>query len=125
MMSAMRLEGKPVAQKFSLLAGCASFALKISYDESYAYFSPGMLLEVENIGSLHRRPDIEWMDSCAAPIHFINRIWPDRRKIQTLLVSTGGTSSRLMISWLPFLRTLNRALRALARGQSTQKENQQ
>jgi hypothetical protein len=125
MMSAMRLEGKPVAQKFSLLAGCASFALKISYDESYAYFSPGMLLEVENIGSLHRRPDIEWMDSCAAPIHFINRIWPDRRKIQTLLVSTGGTSARLMISLLPFLRTLNRALRAFPRGQSTQKENQQ
>jgi len=124
MMSAMRLDGKPVAQKFSLLAGCASFAFKISYDESYAYFSPGMLLEVENIGSLHRRSDIEWMDSCATPIHFINRIWPDRRKIQTLLVSTGATSSRLMISFLPFLRTLNRALRTFSRGQSTQKENQ-
>src|SRR5437588_11552386 len=80
LMSAMRIDGRPIAQKFSFVTGSASFAFKIAYDELYAHFSPGMLLEVENIRRLHDRPDIEWMDSCAAPVHFINRIWHDRRK---------------------------------------------
>jgi hypothetical protein len=125
LMSAMRLDGKPIALKFSFVAEPASFAFKIAYDEHYATFSPGMLLEVENVRRLHARPDIKWMDSCAAPIHFINRIWHDRRKIQTVLVSTGGKHGALVISLMPFLRRLNRALRGLSGRQYTQKESQQ
>lgn len=125
LMSAMRLDGKPIAQKFSFVSGRASFAFKIAFDEYYALFSPGMLLEVENIRRLHARPDIKWMDSCAAPIHFINRIWHDRRTIQTVLVSTGRRSGAFVILLIPFLRWLNRALRAFSRRQYTQKESQQ
>src|SRR3712207_8273461 len=32
-----------------------------------------------------------WSDSCAAPDNeMINRLWPDRRSLATLLVPTGG-----------------------------------
>ena len=125
LMSAMRLDGRPIAQKFSLIAGRGAFAFKIAYDENHAHFSPGMLLEVENIRRLHARPEIEWMDSCAAPIHFINRLWHDRRTIQTVLVSTGARPASIVVSLIPFLRRINRAFRAYSRRQSTQKENQQ
>lgn len=125
MMSAMRLDGQPIAQKFSLIAGRGAFAFKIAYDENYAHFSPGTLLEVENIRRLHARPDIEWMDSCAAPVHFINRLWHDRRTIQTVLVSTGGRPGALVVSLMPFMRWLNRALRGFLRKPSTHKEDVQ
>ena len=125
MMSAMRLDGQPIAQKFSLVAGRGAFALKIAYDENHAHFSPGMSLEVENIFRLHARPDIQWMDSCATPVHFINRLWHDRRTIETVLVSTGGRPGALVVSLMPFMKRVNRALRAFLRRPPTQKENQQ
>jgi CelD/BcsL family acetyltransferase involved in cellulose biosynthesis len=123
MMSAMRLDGRPLAQKFNLIAGQGSFAFKIAYDEKCAHFSPGTLLEVENIRGLHARPDIEWMDSCAAPVHFINRLWPDRRTIQTVLVATGGKPGALVVSLLPFMRRLNRSLRGFLRRSPAQEED--
>jgi hypothetical protein len=125
MMSAMRLDGRPLAQKFSLVAGPGAFAFKIAYDENHAHFSPGTILEVENIRRLHTRPNIEWMDSCAAPVHFINRLWHDRRTIQTVLVSTGGRAGALVVSLLPFMRRLNRSLRGFLRRPRRQEENQQ
>jgi Acetyltransferase (GNAT) domain len=125
MMSAIRLDGQPLALRLSITAGRGAFAFKIAYDENQARFSPGILLEIENIRSLHARPDIEWMDSCAAPVHFINRLWLDRRTIQTVLVSAGGTSAGLIVWLMPHIRRLNRTVRGLLRGVPAQKENQQ
>ena len=125
MMTAMRLDGQPIAQKFSLIDSRGAFAFKIAYDENYARFSPGTLLEVENICRLHARPDIEWMDSCAAPVHFINRLWDDRRTIKSVLVSTGGRAGALVVWLIPFMRGLNRALRGFLRKPSTHKEDLQ
>lgn len=125
MMSAMRLDGQPIALKFSLVAGRGAFAFKIAYDENHAHFSPGMSLEVDNILRLHARPDIQWMDSCAAPVHFINRLWHDRQTIETVLVSTGGRPGALVVSLMPLIRSLNRLLRGLPRRLSTHKEDEQ
>ena len=125
MMSAIRLNGRPLAQKFSLIAGQGAFAFKIAYDENHARFSPGMLLELENIRRLHARPDIEWMYSCAAPVHFINRLWHDRRTIQTVLVSTGGRPGELVVSLMPLMRRLNRGFRGFLRRPSKHKEDEQ
>jgi CelD/BcsL family acetyltransferase involved in cellulose biosynthesis len=123
MMSAIRLDGQPLALRFSLIAGRGAFALKIAYDENHARFSPGTLLEIENIRLLHSRPDIEWMDSCAAPVHFINRLWLDRRAIQSVLVSTGRTGD-LVISLMPSIRWLNRTLRDLRKSPDMSKEKE-
>lgn len=113
MMSAIRLDGQPLALRLGLTAGRGAFGFKIAYDENHARFSPGILLEIENIRLLHSRPDIEWMDSCATPVHFINRLWLDRRAIQSVLVSTGRRSGDSVISLMPSIRWLNRTLRGL------------
>ncbi len=111
MMLATRLDGRTIAQKCNFLAGRGSFAFKIAFDEDYAHFSPGVLLEIENIHRLHARPQIEWMDSCAIPDHFmINRLWPARRGIQSVVVSTGRRFGDLAVSGLPMLRWANRKL---------------
>src|SRR5262249_50394990 len=115
MMLAMRLNGKPIAAKCNFLAKRGAFAFKIAYDEQYSYHSPGVLLEIENIRQVHRRPDIDWMDSCANPDHpMINRLWLDRRVIQTLVVPTGIGMGSLLVSLMPATRLINRSVRSFS-----------
>jgi len=116
MMLALKHNGEVIAQKCNFLAGDGAFAFKIAYDEEYARYSPGLLLELENIRRLHEAPAIQWMDSCAAPHHpMINRLWHDRRTIQTVLVPTGKRLGELVVSLLPLLRWFNRKLRGVTK----------
>ncbi|HEX5735311.1 MAG TPA: GNAT family N-acetyltransferase [Blastocatellia bacterium] len=111
MMLAIKLDDSFVALKCNLIAGRGSFAFKIAYDEAYARFCPGVLLELENIRLLHGREKIEWMDSCAEPNHFMmNRLWTERRDIVDLVVSAGTKAGNLAISSFPLLRWISRRL---------------
>jgi hypothetical protein len=105
MMLALRFNGRPIAYKLNFLSGVGSFAFKIAFDEEFARYSPGVLLELENIRLLHERPQIRWMDSCADPDRFmINHLWTDRRAIQTMVVSTGKLQGDLALATLPLLK---------------------
>ncbi len=124
-MLSLDLNGKPIAQKFDITAGRADFALKIAYDESYSRFSPGVLLELERIQRLHEEAQLDWVDSCAVPDHFmINRLYTSRRVIQTVLIATGRNPGGLIISVLPLLRWLNRLLRRPAKASAPQTHEQ-
>ena len=113
-MLAVRLDGKPIAMKCNFIAEPGSFAFKIAFDENFAAYSPGVLLEIENIGHFHSQQSVEWMDSCAIPDHpMIDRLWLDRRMITSLLIPTGRKAGELVISTLPLMRSLNRRLRQL------------
>ncbi len=119
MMLALRLDGKAIAMKCNFIAKPGSFAYRIAFDENYAFYSPGVLLELENIRMLHNEPSMEWMDSCATPEHpMIDRLWVDRRAIQSVLVPTGKKAGGFVVSMLPMIRSLNRKLRGLG-GEST------
>jgi len=113
MMLALRLDGRPIAMKCNILAAPGSFAFKIAFDEDFSYYSPGVLLELENIRILHSDPRIEWMDSCATPEHpMIDRLWHDRRTIRSVLIPTASRAGNLVIRALPFMRSINRKVRA-------------
>lgn len=74
----LRLDGKPLAMLVNFLSGTGSFSFKTTFDEGYARFSPGVLLQLENLKILERR-DIDWMDSCAAEDHsMIDSLWSGR-----------------------------------------------
>jgi hypothetical protein len=112
MMLGLRLAGKWIALKCNFLSGEGSFAFKIAYDEDYARFSPGTLLELENIRRFHARPGLRWMDSCAEPDHFmVNRLWVDRRGLADLVTTTGRATGDLIVSSLPLLHWMSRTLR--------------
>lgn len=114
MMLALRLDGRPIAMKWNIISAPGSFAFKIAFDENYSAYSPGVLLELENIRLLHDQRRVDWMDSCAAPDHpMIDRLWLDRRVIQSVLAPTGKRTGEFVISALPLMRALNRKVRGV------------
>lgn len=117
-MLALRLDGKPVAMKCNFIATPGSFAFKIAFDETYAEYSPGFLLEIENVRWFHAQRRLDWMDSCAVPDHsMIDRLWFDRMEIQSVLVPT-GIAGKSVVAAMPLMRTLNRKFRRFAGGVS-------
>jgi hypothetical protein len=110
---ALELDGKTIAMKCNITSGSTGFAWKITYDEDYHKFSPGCVLEKENIELLHHDREILWMDSCATPNHpMIDSLWPDRRLVQSISIGTNHRASRLAMSALPLLRWTHQAIRS-------------
>ena len=112
MMLGLFLDDKPLALKCNFLMGEGAVAFKIAFDEEYARYSPGLLLEVDNVLQTHGRKGLKWMDSCAVSrVEFYERLWTDRRVMQTTLVSTGRRLGDFGVSILPLFRWVQRLLR--------------
>ena len=93
------------------LAPPGAFAFKIAYDEEFARFSPGVLLQRENLALLDQ-PGIAWCDSCASADHpMIDHIWRERRAIGSLSIAIGGPLRRALFRPLAKLEQ-TRAARA-------------
>ncbi len=83
-------DGKPIAMLANLLTSPGAFSYKTAYDESFARYSPGVLLQLENLALLDD-PRIAWCDSCASQGHpMIDRIWREKRKIVRVSIAIGG-----------------------------------
>ena len=110
------LDGKPIALKCNFLSGEGSFAYKIAFDETHTACSPGVLLELFNVEHLHAMKGVRWMDSCAIPDHpMIDRLWSERRVVQTQYVATGRRPGDAIVSAMPLGRWLRRCLRRSGR----------
>ncbi|MCW5807119.1 MAG: GNAT family N-acetyltransferase [Deltaproteobacteria bacterium] len=113
---ALRLDGRPIAMKCNVRCGDGGVAYKIAYDEAFARFSPGVLLEVEHVRRQHEPGGVAWMDSGAAADHpMINHLWRDRATIETIVVSTGRPGGSLAVAAMPLVRWTARAARDVLR----------
>jgi len=96
----LTLDGRPIAMLATFLAPPGAFAYKTAFDETFARFSPGVLLQRENLALLDD-PALEWCDSCAAADHpMIDHIWRERRAIGRFSVGIGGRARRAAFSLL-------------------------
>ena len=112
MMMALHVNGRPIAHKLNFLSGPGSFAFKIAFDEEYARYSPGVLLEWENIRRLHAQSKVKWMDSCSDPSHpMFDRLLADRRTILDVVVGAGTPLGDWVVAATPLFRLLKRNLR--------------
>lgn len=114
---AMHLDGRPIAWQCTFRAGDGAFAFKTAYDEAYARFSPGILLQLELIRRLHQPGAPEWLDSCADADSYLNDLWIDRRTIQTVRIGI-GTAGEFVGAALPLLRWIKRCARSFVRRDS-------
>lgn len=91
---ALTLDGRPIAMLASFLTPPGAYSFKTAFDENYARFSPGVLLQRENLRILERA-DIAWTDSCAAADHpMIDHLWRERRTMARLSIAIGGPLRR-------------------------------
>lgn len=89
------VDGRAIAMLVNFRHGRGAFSYKIAFDERYARYSPGLLVEIDN---LHAVLDddvpsgaLEWMDSCAAADHpMIDGLWSERRRIGQFRVALKG-----------------------------------
>ena len=96
-MLSLECAGRTIAMQCNLIDGGTLFGFKVAYDAEFARYSPGSLLEVDAIGLFHESDHLAVADSCAAgDSEMINRIWPDRRRLQTLIVPTASWRARLI-----------------------------
>ncbi|MGB5078826.1 MAG: GNAT family N-acetyltransferase [Sphingorhabdus sp.] len=90
----LRLDGKPLAMLVNFISGPGCFSFKTAFDEDFARFSPGVLLQIENLALLDRG-EVSWCDSCAAEGHpMIDSLWTGRRAIGRYSVAVGGHGRR-------------------------------
>lgn len=83
--------GRTASYKCNLLTPAGVFCFRIAFDESVGRFRPGLQLELRMIDWFAERMDQSWLDSCAAPGHpMFDRLWPDRRRLASHLVASGG-----------------------------------
>ena len=110
----LTLDGRPIAMLASFLSTPGAFSYKTAFDEDFARFSPGVLLQLENLAMLDRKT-IDWTDSCAASDHpMIDSLWEERRPIGRLSVAIGGAGRRALFGKLADLE-LARMHRSQAR----------
>jgi CelD/BcsL family acetyltransferase involved in cellulose biosynthesis len=92
----MTLDGKPIAMLANFVCPPGMFSFKTTYDESMSKYSPGVLLQCENLMTLNRQ-EIAWSDSCAAADHpMIDHIWRERREVGHVSIAIGGQIRRML-----------------------------
>jgi len=105
------LDKHPIAMLCNLQRGGYAVAFKTAYDENYGQYSPGVIAELKSIERYYA-DGIEKLDSCATPDHtMINRIWSDRTRMQSIVMSLGGSLSKLAVASLPFLQAFSKLIR--------------
>lgn len=102
---ALRLDGQPIAMLANFITAPGAYSYKTAFDEAFSRFSPGVLLQRENLALLDRE-DIAWADSCAAQDHpMIDHFWRQRRVIQRRSIGIGGGLRRAAFATLIRLET--------------------
>ncbi|RDV07809.1 GNAT family N-acetyltransferase [Sphingorhabdus pulchriflava] len=116
----LRLNGCAIAMLVNFLTPPGAFSFKTAFDEEYARFSPGVLLQIHNLALLERE-GIEWCDSCAAQDHpMIDSIWSGRRAIGRYSVAIGGPMRRAAFAAFLFAEKAKGRLRQINAGKSKQ-----
>lgn len=107
--------GRVVASTSNLVAGRQGFAFKLGWDPQLARCSPGLLVDfalAQHAGAL--LAGVEFVDSCADPGSYLERIWPGRISVADGYLAW-GTGERALLAGLAAARHLRDAARLRAR----------
>ncbi|MEA2749143.1 MAG: hypothetical protein QOI41_3286 [Myxococcales bacterium] len=96
----LRVGDRAVASTSNFVSGGVGFAFKVGWDAELRKLGPGLMNEAELVSAAPQVcADLAWFDSGAQPDSFIDRLWPERRELGTLIVPltrAGAVSLRLL-----------------------------
>jgi CelD/BcsL family acetyltransferase involved in cellulose biosynthesis len=114
------LDGRPIAMLVNFRMGEGGFSFKIAFDEAMSRFSPGVLIELDNLARILDGSETAWMDSCAAPGHpMIDSLWAERRSIVQYRIELKGYGRSLPWTAMRVIDGLAAQFRACFREQQT------
>jgi CelD/BcsL family acetyltransferase involved in cellulose biosynthesis len=97
------VDGKPIAMLVNFRHLQGSFSFKIAIDEEFGRYSPGVLIEIDNLYAVQASDSVQWMDSCAKPDHpMIDSLWVERRTIAQYRVALKGKGLRRPLRAISF-----------------------
>ncbi len=86
----------PIAMLINFRTPPGSWSFKIAHDERLSRFSPGVMIELENLMHVLADPAVDWMDSCAVENHpMIDSLWAERRRMVQVSVPLSGIKRTL------------------------------
>ena len=84
--------GKTIAAAIALKSGDTAWGWKVSYDEAYAHYSPGVLAVADLTQTLLADPEIRQADSCASPTDTMApQLWTERLPMADWLFVTDAS----------------------------------
>ena len=100
----LRAGDETAAMSMRLVAEPGTFCFKIAYDERYKKYAPGLQLELETLDSWSSaKAGVEWVDACTAPGNtFFEALFPQRRRLRTLVVPGRNAAYAIMLKMLSF-----------------------
>ena len=102
----MRLDGRAIAMLSDIESHGLLAAYKTAFDDQFAAFSPGTLLELKNIEFMHES-DLEIADSCTDPENnLLNRIWGQRLPFQNLVIGLRRGLPNLAVRSMPVAKRI-------------------
>jgi CelD/BcsL family acetyltransferase involved in cellulose biosynthesis len=94
-----------LAYQLGFMASDGLLILKITYDEAYAKYTPGLQLNLGVIDKLDAMTGVDWIDTCTFENNeTMLRMYPDRRSVATIVVATGGLVDRSVLGLLALAR---------------------
>jgi CelD/BcsL family acetyltransferase involved in cellulose biosynthesis len=88
---AVEAGGRTAAMLCSLVAGGTAFTFKLAAAADLLQYSPGVQAEILYLDYFHANDRLQAADSCAEPSNqMINRLWPDRRRIEIHAIPRPG-----------------------------------
>ncbi len=115
--------GRTLAMRILLRGGDGLFGVKVTYDERFKRFGPGVLLHVDSFDYIHHNTDARWVDPCASPGNtYLMGLYPDLTRISTLLFALHGPVDRLVVRSLPHVRAVHKRWRSLVPARSSRPE---
>jgi CelD/BcsL family acetyltransferase involved in cellulose biosynthesis len=107
-------DGAAIAAMLILRSANGAWGWKVTYDENFAHYSPGMLLFADVTERLITDPGVDWGDSCAAPERSAyGRYWRERLALADRLIAV---TPRASFGLACHLETWRRGLENMARG---------
>lgn len=86
----LRMDGRAIAALIMLHSGGRYYPWKIAFDEHYRAYSPGIQLMVRATDDIRAAGDFVYADSLAREESWMDRVWPDRVRLDTLIIALPG-----------------------------------
>ena len=104
-------DGKPIAAGIIIFSGDTGFTVKGAYDENYAKYSVGLLLEIEVIKSFLSESWASRLDAATAGDHVIDQLWPYRVPVAGLTFSLSRFAPSFRLRMFTLTLELKRQLK--------------